>query len=383
MKHLYPFLFLLAATACQSEGPLDETVLPAQAATRSTDEAATLILYAQAQNIGALGIGGYLNNYIETFTVQNMGDAVMSLKWRRPVDPTDGRFGTIADELAHFSPFQLKPTHRYLVFRPKTLDEVATLTADKTIYFSPVPFDHEITGSGRLAHAPAQFDPATETTRIVGSLTPLYTFYPVTKPIPGGVECDWLADLYMPHMLTEELAEAAETPFISATLADMLLDQAQWLSGYKTREELLAEKGWRPSGQIHVYDTAMQQYVGVPNVRVHIGNKGRDVCVLTDKDGRFRMPLTEQPFKGAVSYCIEWATDEYVIHDSSGEPGYYYCGAKSIHPLYLHIRDGEACNIATLARALSLHFYDDGYPPRSDQRSYLRPLSCFLSARVR
>lgn len=361
MKHLYFFLLLFAVTACQTEGPLDDE-MPLQAETRSDDESAPLVLYAQAQNIGTLNVGQPLSNYIKTFTTENMKDALMSLKWRRPINPTDGRLNSILDELVNFFPEHIKITHHYIVYRPKTMDDLVLLSGDSTLYLSSVPLDHEIIGSGTLYHTPSEYEPETQTTGITGSYTPLYTIIPISKPIPIGIEYEVLASLYMPHLLTAEVAEIAGTPFISATFGELLLEQAQYLSGYKSIDDLLTEKVWRPTGQIQVYDTAMREYVGVPNVKVHIYNNGRDVCALTAEDGTFKMPIGERDIKGPVSYSVEWGSNNYMIHNTAGELAYYYCGRSTNYPLNLKITDGEAYGIATMARALSFDFYDEGNP---------------------
>lgn len=62
--------------------------------------------FATTNNIGAVVIGKKLDKYIESFTVQNMGDALMSLKWRTTV-PGDQRLNKIGTEL-FISPYDLE-----------------------------------------------------------------------------------------------------------------------------------------------------------------------------------------------------------------------------------------------------------------------------------
>lgn len=359
MKRLYFFLlFLSFLTSCQTDDPLDadESTLftTAQTCTISDSESVPP-QFATEKNIGSVTIGRKLDKYLASFTIQYMGDALMSLKWRRTAVPGDERLNKIANEL-FISPYDLRTTHYYVEIVPKTAEDLELLSEDSTLYCTPLPFDHEIKGTGTIAHAPAEYDPETGDMKIVGPLNPVYSIVPITRRMPDGIEYQILAHLYMPHMTDATLAEAAGTPLLSDTFAELLVDQALFLSGAKTSEELGSEKSWRPSGQIQVYDTKLNEYVGVPSIRVHIVGNGRDVWEYTDARGSFRLSSDYANFKGPVKFEIEWATKDYIIHNSAREKGYYYCGTQH-YPLDLKITNGEARGIATVARALSSHYY--------------------------
>ncbi len=363
MKRLYLLMIpLLALASCQTNDLLEDYVQDTNIATRSVDDDDTPEpQYATANNIGRVRIGPKLSNYMYSFTIQNMGDALMDLKWRRPINPTDGRIHEIVGELSNITPFHLKTTHYYIKFQPADIEDIVIISSYKDLYVSSFPFDHEITGTGTLPHEPAMFDAATRTPKIVGPATELYSIVPVNK-LPQGVKYEIIASLYMPHLLTEELANYVNTPYISPTFAEVLVEQALFRSGAVDIDDLLKEKIWRPYGQVQVYDYTLEKYVGVPNIKVHIYNKGRDICTYTDKNGRFMMGSGGLDFKGKVSYRIEWATDDYVIYNTAGELAEYYCGDCTNRPLDLKIKDGEAYGIATVARALSMNYYEDGNP---------------------
>lgn len=283
-----------------------------------------------------------------------MRDALMALFWRRQINPTDGRVGLIADELAQMSPFMLHPTHYYIKVLPISMEELDWLSEQNEVAFTPFPFAHEITGTGTIAHAPAEFDEETGLQKIIGSLTPSYGVIPINYKMPDGTKYEILAELYMPHLLTPQLADAAHTPYISKTFADILIDQALYVSGAKTMDELLKYKDWYPSGSVEIYDTVLGEYVALPHVRVHACANGKDVWAYTDQNGKFTI---NQKLRGPVDYYIEWGSDEYKIFDSSGQLATYFCGRNMNGSLYLQIHSGEAYCIGTISRALYAHYY--------------------------
>lgn len=101
-----------------------------------------------------------------------MRDALMALFWRRQINPTDGRVGLIADELAQMSPFMLHPTHYYIKVLPISMEELDWLSEQNEVAFTPFPFAHEITGTGTIAHAPAEFDEETVLQKLSAHLHP-------------------------------------------------------------------------------------------------------------------------------------------------------------------------------------------------------------------
>lgn len=355
MQRLLILFLLLMLASCRTEDLLESICLTKPLATRgAVDSVSVKPYYVTAKETGGLKIGKVREHYLETFSVKNMGDALMDLKWRRPVNPTDGRIGLIANELIDISPYDLKPTHYYIKLMPKDSLQHEWATEDHGIFFRPIPFDHIVTGSGTLsASSPNLFS------------IPMYGLLPINETMQVRSDYEILATLYIPQLLTEELAADLGTPYLSRQFADVLLDQALYRSGARTYEELVGEKVWRPRGQVQVYDTFLQEYVGVPNVRVHIVSHGRDVCVTTDVNGDFFLPTWERDFKGTINYFVDWSGPDYKIFDRYNEELThekelaYYQSEDLTTPLYLYIKDGPQYCIATIARALYYHYYSD------------------------
>lgn len=355
MKHLYFIILSLSLLAsCQSDDLFEEsTYIEQPPMTRNTQEVSPPPVYATTQNPGLVGIDAPLAD-IEAYTVANMRDAFMDLFWRRPINPSDGRIANVASELLKISAYDINYTHYYISVSPENLAQLFELENDTTLFLSPVPFDRKLTGAGTLPQKAASFDPQTGETTLNDEIKTRYAIVPMNRNLPAGSKI--LNYLYIPQLTDRTLAQAANATAVSATLADLLVDQAMYKCGAKTIDELLHEKVWNPSGRIQAFETQYREFIGLSNVKVHAFNCTEHGTALTDKDGYFTI---SRKFKGPVNYYIEWGTDNYFISDDALEPAYYYCGRDFNGPLYLKIKDGPMENIATLTRALTAHFSED------------------------
>lgn len=354
MKLFYLFFFLIAFVSCQSDDLFHEEFQSSETTltTRSDENSESM----PAQHVTSRNIGGVIvgEKIINSFTVKNMRDAFMTLYWRRPINPTDGRINDILGELLGMSAYDINYTHYYVKISPIDLEEVELIKDDGTLFLSPVPFDRKISGTGTLPQKDADYDPAADKIKISGPVEPYYAIIPITDSIPENMNYEILDYLYIPYMIDNKLSAAANTPILSYTFCDLLVEQAEYLSGAKTMEELFSEKRWYPSGKIQVYDDLVRDYVGVPSTKVHIFNSYGYEWVYTDKDGYFK---TERAMKGPVTYVVDWSTRDYVIKNSAGHSAYYYAGSNMTYPLNLKIDKGEIRGIATIARAISTHYY--------------------------
>lgn len=365
MKHLYLFVLLTSFISCQMEDPLEE-----EFSTRSLSASESTSIsspqYATAANIGAVRIGNSCPD-IKAYEVANMRDAFMSLYWRRYINPADGRINAIAGELLSMSAYDINFTHYYVKISPSDLEELRRLENRSDLFLSPIPFDREIMGTGTLPQQAASFNPQTNETILNDEIKPRYGIVPMNQALPSN--CQILNYLYIPQLTNKALALAAQTKVVSKTLSDLLVDQALFMCGARTVEELLHEKGWNPSGRIEMYESSYMSYIGLPNTRVHAFNATEHGTALTDKDGYFTMA---KQFKGPVNYYIEWGTDNYYILDDAMEQAYYYCGSNFNGPLHLKIKGGAMENIATITRALAAHYTEDNYWGRVSEYSNKR-----------
>lgn len=151
------------------------------------------------------------------------------------------------------------PVHKlYVRFLPETIEQLASLTADTSLYLSPIPFDYEVLVSGTYYQ---------DTTIANQTFTWLYT---VVEPefTFGDISYEILDSLYFPE--------------------DESLEQtAMQLSGYLPENEITFKAGERPSGIVQVFDTEISDWLPVRRAKVQVIHFGRILSAETNDLGRF------------------------------------------------------------------------------------------------
>lgn len=353
------FLRGIALSSCQT----DETFVGEPSPTGTYD--ATLTRSMQTHSEGTLTVGKKLKN---PFSLYNMREAVVSMIRSDPHSPADGKMvGTILGEAEKLR-FSIQPSHLYIKITPKNLQELNLLESDTTLVLYPYPLDHELIGEGEMPCMEADFDSETGEVKLNAPIAPLYAAIPVYKTLPSGIDCTILEQLYIPEAIDAEFAtRTASLEPLSEEFAQLLTDQSMWLTGYATTQELQTRGGsWHSSGQIRVFDTELEEYVGVPSAKVRARSwfLSSDYT-LTDKYGRFRIGKS---FSRSVKYTIIWETRDWDIRTGDfGQASYH--GPDQKAPWNFDIAyDGRTFGHATVTRALSSHFY--GVNPFDNTKHY-------------
>jgi hypothetical protein len=144
------------------------------------------------------------------------------------------------------SKIKIEPTHLYVRFRPKNMQELDMLTRDTTIDVFDYPLDVEIKQRGTYYH-----DPSISNKEITWQ----YTVVPVNYVFPK-VQYQKLAELYLP----EEEGELQELKSASIDYFDWLKleDEALRITGNQDEPDAngitLKSSSWRPAGTIKVWD---------------------------------------------------------------------------------------------------------------------------------
>ena len=143
------------------------------------------------------------------------------------------------DELAEKSGLRsretLAPTHLYLKFAPKNLEEVKLLESDTTLFFYSYPLDVELIGEGGGYHDPSLPDTVP---------TYQYVCVPIDHPLPE-VEYEVLDEVYY------EEDEEAELRSGRAISWEQLEEKAYLLAGDSciiSTSETRGSKQWRAGG---------------------------------------------------------------------------------------------------------------------------------------
>lgn len=357
MKKLYIVISLILLSSCdkgdflelESFGSIQHT-LSYVADVDAADDNERLVLGKKLEN---------------PYSVENMRNAFTSIKTRGVITPSMGKITEqLVKEMALLEN-GINTTHYYVKFNPSSLEDLEVLESDTTLVLYSYPLDYEILGEGEFPAEDVLLDEVTGAIELVAPLNPLYTVVPITKELPATVDYEILENLYIPIVGDEELATRSATPMISEELADILIDQSLYITGNESLIEIetRGRSKWKPSGRIRVYDTELERYIGVANVKVRAFNTlgvASDYA-YTDENGNF---FINKKFKRKVRYEIIWETKKWDIRNGSYGQARYK-GPKQREAWNFDIpRSGKTYGYATITRALSSHFYGNvGFDP--------------------
>lgn len=220
------------------------------------------------------------------------------------------------DELAEKSGLRscetLAPTHLYLKFAPKNLEEVKLLESDTTLFFYNYPLDVELIGEGGGYHDPSLPDTVP---------TYQYVCVPIDHPLPE-VEYEVLDEVYY------EEDEEAGLRSGSAISWEQLEEKAYLLAGDSSIISTPETRGsqWRAGGRLRYEDNYTNMVVPLEGVPVRMRYHIITYQNCTDKSGYFQCSTTK---RGDCKYSIEWkravfriipenriATADYVIQEN-------------------------------------------------------------------
>ena len=211
---------------------------------------------------GMMQLGRKLEN---PYSLENMRRALNLL-------PAESRSG--------FSVEDIQPTHLYVKFKPKNVDELdAMLWSDSSLDFYDHPLDYEVVSSGRYYHDPSLPE---------GVPTYYYVSIPVGHPIPEVCEYEILEELYIPDELTDY------TRTLSPSFINAIVKKSFELTGNEyecdavaTRSDGTTRASYSFGGQIRVYDSWIGEYVPVAGAKIKCKNWYSTKSAYTDENGEY------------------------------------------------------------------------------------------------
>ncbi len=311
------------------------------------------------------------------------------------------------------SAVNIKTTHYYVRFRPKSFQELNILTRDTTLHIYDYPLDVEIKRGGTHYH-----DPSIPRNQITWQ----YTVVPVDYVFPD-IQHQKLADLF----LQEETGELEELKSGSIDYFDWLTleTEALRITGNLDENEVngveLKSTSWRPRGTIRVhddiltstttnaifdyweyfpcpedtenpdapsdpnefqdfeqeckravyrYETSSSHFIPLEGVEVRANRWFTTHTGYTDINGNFTCDGT---FVRDANYSIKWERWDFDIRD--GQYGQaYFNGPKQSGPWHLNIEQSltpKSHLFAHIFRAAHTYYYDHNRwgikaPPRRD-----------------
>lgn len=253
---------------------------------------------------------------------------------------------------SEINPQDIKPTHYYVRFYPKSLSELDILKNIKPyIFLSETPLDREVKVGGSSYHDPSIPE---DLPTYQYTVVPVDRWNSLCESIP--VESEILLKAFIPDY-DEEYSTKSENDYKIPTEAySMLLEKAYAMTGNSYSSPKTKGGMWYPSGRIRAYDDALCTMVPVPGVRVRATHLLKVKEVLTNQSGYFVLPS----FENNVSYKIVWESDIWDIRDGlTGQAT--FDGPKTSSSWYPEIAATHEKNVryAATQRALYRYYYDD------------------------
>ena len=320
---------LMMAAACSE--PLDE----AAEVSPPMNEGAEDVADNTAPDDGPIVLGDKLPN---PYSMENMRKAIAELQAR----------GLSKSALTT----DIKPTHYYMRFKPKNVDEVDLVEADTTVFYYSFPLDREIVGGSTNYRDPELPDSVPSY---------MYCTVPVEHVLPD-VEHEILEELYILEDVNvyddvnDEDVETSLSKHTKASYWPELKNIALEMVGMEPETPSLS-KSWRPHGRITFYDNSLGRIIPLEGVPVHTVRAfvGHQCC--TDANGEFSMPKVNCKH----TFFIKWKRADFTIRRSSGTDAAeqiigYDIKKKDVN-YCINTSAGDDWGIASIFRAAHRYYY--------------------------
>lgn len=189
------------------------------------------------------------------------GNILLGGKLNNPYDPIlmQTAYSNLQQKgITSIYPVDIRPTHYYVKFKPRTWDEYDDLKEDSTLELSDIPYDYEITRNGNYYHDPA-----------INDTLPTYQY----ATVPAGfhfndtIPYDIISPLYVPEVDNSLLGTSDQNELF----VEKLLNEAYNLTGnYEDTIPLenYTERKYFPSGRIQIFDTRLNSIYGMEGLKV-------------------------------------------------------------------------------------------------------------------
>lgn len=265
----------------------------------------------------------------------------------------------------------IQPTHYYVRFYPKSIEEQDILRNIKPyVFLSETPLDRKVVVGGSSYHDPSI--PADLPT-FQYTVVPVARWAELEKTVP--VEAEILIKAFIPDYDDDYTTKSEERYGIPVAAYDALLREAYIMTGNELPEPLTRGSSWFPSGRIRAYDNGVNGYVPIKGVRVRGTHLLNVKETLTDSNGHFTLPS----FKNSVNLKIVWESDLWDVRDGLVGQATFDGPSLDGAPWNCEIGPQHEKNIryAAMHRAAYRYYYDycdDLIPPISFRKEKL----CFI-----
>ncbi len=201
-------------------------------------------------------------------------------------------------------PVEIRQTHFYIKFKPRTWDEYDDLKEDSLLHISDIPYDYEIVKNGNFYQDPT-----------INDTLPTYQY----ATVPAGfdfndtIAYEVLSPLYIPEKDNQLLGPSNQNePFL-----DKLLNEAYTLTGnYEDTIDLNQQSSlnrYVPGGNIQLFDTRLNTNYGFQGVKVTARRWFDVLTAFCDLNGNYRM---NGSFKRPCNYSIWYEHGRFFVKRS-------------------------------------------------------------------
>lgn len=259
----------------------------------------------------------------------------------------------------------LEPTHKYIRFLPRNVDQFDALNEHYTIFNFPLDNIPDIPeGEGCVS------------SKNLSDVPYMYSVIEYDKKLPDSIEWCQIKTIFNPY--------ASELFADNKDLAEEIMISAYEISQETETQTKAAISTWIPRGTIKVWDDVAKQYVPVEGVRVYCSNSQMTDTQgsVTDQYGYFQSNVS---FVDDVEYILHWKSDEWLIKYGDLVPAITICTIKpNAFDLNIAAHNFDNYYAATIFRAANYYWnyspsYHDLTAPTMSNRVKIKCVNEHLS----
>lgn len=234
-------------------------------------------------------------------------------------------------------------THYYVKFKPKNSDEYEILHSDSTLALSDLPIESTVTLNGDYYHDPSLPDSVP---------TFQYTAVKVGYQFVRGIDYEIIDNLYIPE---EDIAFNYDNGGTEDCFVDKLLNQAYLQTG--NNDEIIdvgdcqattAARKYTPGGKIRIFDTRLQNWIGMEGVKVQARRWFIVYYAKPDFNGDYRM---SHSYKRPCNYSIWFNIPLFAVRHNFFNTTYWINGPKQNQDWNYDLNNGYQQFVGHIFRA--------------------------------
>ncbi len=196
-----------------------------------------------------------------------------------------------AQTKAQIDPNDIKPTHYYVRFYPKAIEELDILRNIKPyVFLSETPLDRKVVVGGSSYHDPSIPE---DLPTFQYTVVPVDRWVELEKTVP--IEAEILVKAYIPDYDEAYTTKSEDKYGIPTSAYEALLKEAYRITGNEYDSIPETKASWTPTGRIRAYDNNVSSYLPIKNLRVRGTHLLKVKETLTDSNGYFTLPSFNNP----------------------------------------------------------------------------------------